>query len=177
MAELRGERSIVIQASPQEVYEYVSDFPRHAEWNHQPTEIKKISDGPITVGTVFRTKERPPDNAPWIIRKLMLPLMWKIVRYKGYTEAEITAMETNRRLAWKASAPVHGGGYWLKAEYEILLEANDGVTEVTQRYRYMPQHRLSENITSESAAEQISLEVDANLVTLKHILESNPGGP
>ncbi len=108
------------------MYEYVSDFPQHAEWNHHPTETEKITDGPITGRTVFRTKERPPDKAPWIVRNLMLPLMWKIVRYQGYTEAEIMAVERSRRLAWKAPALVDCGGHGLKAEGIIMLEPDDG---------------------------------------------------
>ena len=27
------------------VYAYVSDFPRHTEWNHQPTEMTKLTEG------------------------------------------------------------------------------------------------------------------------------------
>ncbi len=41
----------------------------------------------------------------------------------------------------------------------------------------MPQHRLSENIASESAAEGIVREVDANLARLKHIVEAHREGP
>lgn len=171
LKELEGARSILIQAPADVVYEYVCDFPRHTEWNHQPTEIKKISDGPVGVGTVFRAEEQPPGEAPWIIRKVILPLMWKKLGFVGYTEAEITALEPGRRLAWKAAAPMKKGGSYLKADWEILLEPQNGATQVTQRYHYKPQIERAENITSERAAQSVANEVDANLTQLKEILE------
>lgn len=62
MTEITGEDAIVIQAPIAAVYEYVSDFPRHTEWNHQPTEMIKLTDGPVGVGSVFRTKEQAPSK-------------------------------------------------------------------------------------------------------------------
>lgn len=175
MSELRGERSIVIQRPTETVYEYVREIPRHVEWNHQPTEITKVTEGPIAVGSVFRAEEQAPGRAPWVVRNLMLPLMWKIVGLADYTEAEVTAMEPGRRLAWKAVAPLRNGGAWLKAEHQILLRPQNGATEVVQRYRYIPQHKLSENVTSDRAAKSMAEEVEANLARLKRILEAQAG--
>ena len=66
-------RSIVIQAPVQTVYDYVCDFPRHTEWNHQPAAITKTSDGPIGVGSKFRTLDRDfdffGDEAFWGVSK------------------------------------------------------------------------------------------------------------
>ena len=106
---MEGESEILIQAPVDEVYNYVRDFTRHTEWNYQPTAITKVTDGPLDVGTVFRTEERPAGTAPWIMRKVMAPLMLKLVGFQGYTEAEITALEPGRRLAWTAAAPLKGG--------------------------------------------------------------------
>lgn len=171
----KGESSIVIEAPCDVVYNYLGDFPRHAEWSHQPTEISKLSEGPIDVGTVFRTEEQPPGEAPWILRKIMIPVMMKLVGWKGYTEAEITALEPGRRLAWKAVAPLKSGDYWMKMDWEFLLEPQSGATRVRQRYHIKPQHKLAKNM-GDRAAEGMSKEVDANLARLKEILEGGAAG-
>ena len=44
--------------------------------------------------------------------------MLKLLPWAGYTEAEITALEPGRRLAWKAAFPLTMGGYWMKADLE-----------------------------------------------------------
>ena len=167
---LKGERQILIQAPVDEVYEYICDFTRHTVWNYQPTEITKVSEGPIEVGTIFRSEERPPGQAPWIMRKVMLPLMLKAVGFQGYTEAEITALEPNRSLAWTAAAPLKGGGYWMKMDWELLLEPQNGATRVSQRYQIMPEHRLMKMMGAQ-AAEGFGLEVEAGLAQLKEIVE------
>lgn len=172
----KGERSIVIEAPCDVVYNYLSDFTRHTEWNYQPTEITKVSGGPIDVGTVFRAEEQPPGNAPWIVRNVMLPLMMRFLGWKGYTEAEITALEPGRRLAWEAALPLKGGDYFMKADWEILLEPQNGSTRVRQRYHYKPQHGLAKRAESEQSAKSTAEEVDGNLARLKEILEGRAAG-
>lgn len=66
MADFTRERSVTIQAPIEVVYDYVSDFPRHVGWNHQPTEMTKLTDGPVSVGSKFRTKEQLPRGTPWL---------------------------------------------------------------------------------------------------------------
>lgn len=172
----KGERSIVIEAPCDVVYNYLCNFTRHTEWNYQPTEITKVSDGPTEVGTVFRAEERPPAKLPWIVRKVMFPLMARFVGVKGYTEAEITALEPGRRLAWKAAAPLKDGSTFMKADWEILLEPQNGATLVRQRYRYNPQHDMAKSVESERAARSTAEEVDDNLARLKEILEGRTAG-
>jgi uncharacterized protein YndB with AHSA1/START domain len=172
----KGERSIVIEAPCDVVYNYLSDFTQHPEWNYQPTEITKVTDGPMDVGTVFRTEERPPGKVPWIIRKVVMPLMLRFAGFQGYTEAEITALEPGRRLAWKAAAPLQNGGYFMKADWEILLEPQNGGTLVRQRYHYKPEHVLAKGAESERGVKSTVEEVDANLARLKEIVERRTAG-
>lgn len=175
---LKNEREILIQAPVDAVYEYICDFTRHTEWNYQPTEITKVSEGPVDVGTVFRAKERSPGQGPWIMRKVEAIVLRRIAG-KGYTEAEITAMEPNRRLAWKAAFPLRTGGYWMKAEWEIVLEPQSGATRVRQWYLYKPQHHIPKimskimfkTIGSERVSKPVAKNIDANLSQLKEILE------
>lgn len=51
------ERSVTINASPEEVFAYVADITKHPEWA-QPAhrlEIQKMSEGPIGQGSTFKS--------------------------------------------------------------------------------------------------------------------------
>jgi uncharacterized membrane protein len=171
---VKGEREVLIQAPVDEVYEYLCDFTRHAEWNYQPTKITKVSEGPVDVGTLFRARERSPGTGPWILRKAH-DIMLKLLPWEGYTEAEITALEPNRRLGWKAAFPLTTGGYWMKAEWGIELEPQNGATRIRQRYAYRPQLGFQKKILKiigiERASKPADKNIDANLTRLKEILE------
>jgi uncharacterized protein YndB with AHSA1/START domain len=39
----------------QTVYDYVSDFAKHAEWSGNGLQVTKDSDGPVAVGTTYST--------------------------------------------------------------------------------------------------------------------------
>lgn len=171
-AAFEGQRGILIRAPADLVFDYLCDFPQHTEWNHQPTEVTKVTEGPVDVGAIFRAKERPPGKAPWIIRRFMLPVMLKLVGWKGYSTAEITALEPGQRLAWTAAVPLKNGNYWMKADWEIRLEPQNGATRVIQRYHYKPQHQIARSMGSERPAKGAAEEVDANLARLKEILEA-----
>jgi len=47
-----------IAASPEKVYEYLLDFPRHSEWTTpgHGVKITPASEGPTTVGSVFNSE-------------------------------------------------------------------------------------------------------------------------
>jgi len=171
MAEFTSERTIVIAAPVELVYEYVSDFPRHVEWNQQPTEITKITDGPVGVGSVFRTKERPPRNTPWLM-KMFFPLLGKLMGGTGYTEAEITALDTNRRVAWTATAPKKKGGLNAKAEWVINLEPQGAETRVTQGVHFQLLGKMVERMDPEKLSQQCGEEMATNLAYLKTVLET-----
>ncbi len=164
MPDTIGEASIIIDSSAQEIYGYISDFSRHAEWNHQPTEIIKTSDGPIGVGSTFRTREQMQAVAPWYI-KVLAKVMPATV-----TEADVTAMEPGRRLAWKAALPTRSG-YSMKAEWEILLEPQGEATKVTQRYHFMPQTKLGDRMGTKGFARLVGREVAGTLEKLKSTVE------
>jgi len=169
MPEMSGEQSIIIQAPIEAVYTFVSDFPRHIEWNHQPFKMTQLTDGDIRVGTRFRTQEQPPSNIPWFMSKVMFPIVSLIVGVKGYTEAEITEMTPDKSIKWKANAPIRNGDM-MRAEWAIELESVDNGTRLTQRFRLMPQHPMAKQMVSDSMAQQIGEEVARNLEKLKSIM-------
>ena len=51
----RFEDQIAIDAPIGHVYDYVADFPRHAEWSGDGLEVTKTTEGPVAVGSVFST--------------------------------------------------------------------------------------------------------------------------
>ena len=50
---LRG--SDLIDAPAGQVFDFVADFPRHAEWSGDGLEVTKTTQGPVAVGSVFST--------------------------------------------------------------------------------------------------------------------------
>lgn len=102
--------------------------------------------------------------------KLIFPLIGKLIGTAGYTEAEITALESDRRVAWKAAAPLKKGGFFMKAEWEIYLEPQGEATRIRQRFHIMPQGKLAMN--PESVTRITGDEVARNLARLKTILEA-----
>ncbi|MGH2597034.1 MAG: SRPBCC family protein, partial [Actinomycetota bacterium] len=51
----RFEDRISIDAPAGQVFDYVSDFPRHAEWSGNGLQVTKTTEGPVAVGTLFST--------------------------------------------------------------------------------------------------------------------------
>jgi uncharacterized protein YndB with AHSA1/START domain len=170
MAEFSTERTIVISAPVESIYQYVSDLSRHVEWNYQPATITKISDGPVEVGSIFRAKERPPRDSPWLM-KMFFPLLGKLIGGTGYTEAEITALETNRRVAWTAKAPSTKGGVLAQAEWEIALESQGAGTRLTQKVHFHMFGKMGERMDSDQLCQQSGEEMVLNLTQLKAMLE------
>ena len=171
MAEFTAKRTELIQAPVAAVYAYVSDFPRHTEWNHAPTEMTKLTDGSVDVGSVFRTKEQASSNQPRILR-LIWPLLGKITGSAGYTEAEITALEPDRRVTWKATAPLKNGSLMARSEWEIHLEKRDEGILVTQSVHFEFLGKMGERINPETAAAQTGEEMGRNLARLKEIVQA-----
>jgi len=52
---MRFEQSIVINASADKVFAYVSDLERLPEWGAFKNAVRKTSDGPVGVGTTYET--------------------------------------------------------------------------------------------------------------------------
>ena len=170
MTEFTGERTVLVQAPIKAVYEYVSDFPRHTEWNHRPTEMTKVTDGPVAVGSVFRTKEQAASNLPWLLR-LLWPLLEDLFGGTGYTEAEITALEPNSRVAWTGAVPTRKGGFTVKAEWEIRLESQGEATQVTQWFHLKFLGKMGERMNPETTARMTGEEVARNLTRFKELIE------
>ena len=50
------ENSVQIERSPEDVFDYLVDLRNELEWNPDVESMKKLTDGPISVGTKFLAK-------------------------------------------------------------------------------------------------------------------------
>jgi uncharacterized membrane protein len=169
------ETSVTIAVPPETVYSYVADFPRHMEWNHSPNQMIALQDGPVQVGSQFQTEEGGPSNAPFSQRVMFAvsqPIMKLVFGMQGYTVAEITALEPNQRVAWKAHLPSTKKGDLMRMRWEIRLQAQNGATEVTQGCEMAPPDTSPlKGMVNDDLVKQNKAETAANLQRLKSILE------
>lgn len=176
MNEIRGQTTILIQAPVGNVYDYLLDFTRHPEWVKNLQKVSQEQSGPVEVGTTFQTQEGPPPVA----LGQQLRMMFHFVRgllsgSKGYSRAEITGLEPNRRIAWKAGVP-KGEGYFNLAHWEILLEDRGAFTHLTQRFVYQPQTAIAQRMMSAAGAAGIEKACQVSLQQLKARLEAKGQG-
>ena len=74
MTEMTGSKSIFVEAPIEAVYNYVANFPKHCEWNDGLIHMRRMTNGPITVGSQFQTEEKVPDDIPAVM-KMMMPMI------------------------------------------------------------------------------------------------------
>lgn len=173
MGEVTGQTSIVIDAPVPEVYAYLLDFTRHPEWVKNLQQVRQESGGPIRVGTTFQTREGPPPVTFGQKLPMMLYFLAGVLGgAKTYSRAEITSLEPNRRIAWKAGVP-KGDGYFNLAHWELLLEPQGQATQLTQRFTYQPQNGVARRMIGAAGAGGLELACAVSLGQLKQRLERN----
>ena len=104
--------SITLDSPAEAVFALWSDVENSPEWVTPVLERRKVTEGPIAVGTRFRARDK------WPVREVEFDM-------------EITEYEENRRLGAKWSEPVEGawtsrlteveGGTRLDFEMEVKL--------------------------------------------------------
>jgi uncharacterized membrane protein len=175
MSHASFEASVDVEAPAKVVYDYIADFPRHVEWNYQPTEMVPVTGGPVRVGSQYQTTERTPSNASFGTKAMfavMGPLTKVMWGSKGYTLAEITALEPNKRVAWKARAPSTKKGDLMRMQWELRLEEQNGTTKVVQHCDIVPPAESpTYNMINENTARQGREEATTNLMRMKSIVE------
>ncbi|MGD8490551.1 MAG: SRPBCC family protein [Anaerolineae bacterium] len=175
MPEVSYETSVVVNAPVDMVYDYIADFPRHVEWNHQPTRMIAVKEGPVQVGSQYQTYEKTASNLSFGT-KMMFAVMGPISKLMwgsaDYTLAEITALEPNQRVAWKARAPSTKKGDLMRMNWEILLQPQNGATKVVQRCQIVPPTESPMfGMVNEGTAAQGCEEATANLQRMRSIIE------
>ncbi len=103
------ESQLQISASPEEVYAYLSDLEKHPEWSHC-MEIKKTSEGPVGVGTTYKSKG-------------------KNFGITANETVEVTEHRPSERFAWQTT-----GAMGMKFGWSFDLSPQEGVTLVTELF-------------------------------------------
>jgi uncharacterized membrane protein len=172
IAEFKGQAVVVIQAPPAAVYAYLADLTRHPEWASNLTKVKQVTPGPAAVGTTFRTEEGPPPVALGTRLRMMVQFVAGLVSgAQPYSEATLTALEPDRRIAWHAAIPKRGKPFSY-AEWEFCLEPAGTGTRVTQRFRYAPPDLGGARMIGAAGVTGIEQACAVNLQNLKRRLEA-----
>jgi uncharacterized protein YndB with AHSA1/START domain len=125
IAEKRGDtRSYTFTAPlpPQQVYDYLSDFHRHCEWTQELLSMEKTTEGPLGVGTQYRTLEAMKPGS----------------KMQDTTSCEITVLEPPRRIEWRARTKADRGPMAMRSRWAFAIEPDGPGSRVTQSYAMEP---------------------------------------
>jgi len=132
-----------INRTADEVYGYLSDLEHTPEWNWAITETRKITPGPLAIGTRYRQTRSVPQPS---------------------TEAlEITGLEPNQLIE------IQGTLARFSAQLSYHLRETRGGTELTNTVHLEPQHSL--RLIAPVLAGRIKRAVGDNLNELRSRLE------
>jgi uncharacterized membrane protein len=158
--------TVHVDAPVEEVYSYLADLPKHAEWSQTVDHLEQIQPGDSRgVGAKYLTYERQAFQAD---RQPGAPLT---KGFKGKTVAEVQELTPNRRIAWhshpKPRIGVHS--YWA---FEVA-PAEDGGTQLTQSVRF-EQNAFATFIGKRMGVteEKANAQYDASLRNIKQVIES-----
>ena len=142
----RFEDQISISAPAGQVYDYVADFPRHAEWAGNDLQVTKSTEGPVAVGSVFSTT----------------------AKQFGTQREESTIMEMSpgSAFAWESK-----GALGL-ARHRFSLAGDGGSTTLTKSAEIVEPTSLAK-VTSWKLSKDIPKGLHSDLANIKAHLEGN----
>jgi uncharacterized protein YndB with AHSA1/START domain len=144
---MRFVNTVTIDCPPAEVFAYLSRFENVPRWNYAISETRKVTDGPVGVGTRYhqtRTLPRPADET-----------------------FEVTEFDPDRRLSIRGDlGPFQG-------EIDYLLEPAGDSTVLANTMDLRPAGPL--RLLAPLAAPRVRSAVAANLQELKRRLEHGVG--
>jgi len=137
MDTLRHSGSIVIERSPEELYDMVADVTRMGEWSPVCTACWwDEGDGPH-VGAKFTGRNERPERT------------WE-------TRSEVATADRGREFAWVVGEPP------TRARWGYSFVAVDGGTEVTETWELPPEgSAFFETMFGDDAAKEIGMRSDA----------------
>lgn len=156
--------TIQIKRPVEQVYAYLADFPRHAEWAQTVERLEKVKEGDAQgIGAQYLTHER---QAMQTDRKPYAPLKTGM---KAKTICEVRALTPHQRIAWHSHLTMLKSTF---ADWEFRLASDgNGGTRLTQEgsFHFSP---LSQGIGRLLDMERKALaQFDAGLQNIKLILE------
>ena len=141
------ENTVTIRRPIEDVFAFLADFENVPKWNYAIVETRKVSPGPVGVGTTYRQTRSVPRRSE-----------------EGF---EVTAFEPVSRLE------VHGEIGPFRARLRYLLEPTGNGTRLTNAVDLESSGVLT--LVAPLATARVKSAVAANLQTLKQVLERGPG--
>jgi uncharacterized membrane protein len=138
---IRFENSISIERPVDKVFAFLSDFEKIPKWNYYVLEVKKISDGPVGVGTTYHQVRKGDEQV-----------------------FQITEFKLNLKVAVK-TLPESS----LQFERQFTLQARAGKTHLIDKWEELDTGKPA--LIEKLAARRIKSAVAENLSKLKKLLE------
>lgn len=139
------ENIVIIQRPVEDVFAFLADFENIPKWNYAIVETKKVSPGPVGVGTTYRQTRSVPSTSE-----------------EGF---QVTVFEPARRLE------VQGQIGPFRARLSYLLEPTGSGTRLRNAVDLGSSGLLT--LVAPLATSRVKRAVAANLDTLKQLLEED----
>ena len=91
-----AKRHVVVNAPPEEVFNYLADFTRHHEWGGLPAKLRQTSKGPVGLGTIFKGS---------ISRRVSSGYGYSAGRETIEVQEIVRALVPNKRVAFQRKVP------------------------------------------------------------------------
>ena len=143
---IKNEKIINIRRPIEEVFAYVSDPQNGPQWQPELLEVRRITKGPLGIGTQFTSAR-------------------KIMGQKMETSVELTAYEPNSKVALKSTS-----GAVLPFEQLSLFESTAEGTKLTTTIELHPGSDMAQ--AAPMLAESLRQEMATDFDGLKKLLES-----
>jgi uncharacterized protein YndB with AHSA1/START domain len=145
---VRFQNTITIERSPAEVFAFLADFERIPTWNYAIVETRKITGGPVGVGTRYRQVRQVPRH--------------------GEESFQVTEFEPEARLS------LEGTFGQLPGRLTYLMEPVTGGTRLINVVELRPSGVI--RLVGGLATRRVRSAVLANLRKLKELLEGGSRG-
>lgn len=142
------QNTVTIRRPVEDVFVLLADFENIPRWNYAIRQTKKISPGPVGVGTTYRQLRSLPSRSE-----------------EGF---QVTVFEPTSRLE------IHGDIGPFTATISYLLAPLGNGTRLTNSVDLQPTSRAL-RLLAPLAASRVKTAVAANLRTLKQLLETGVG--
>jgi uncharacterized protein YndB with AHSA1/START domain len=166
-----GPIQIIINASPETLYNYLVDFRNHVAWNHQLVEITQTTPDPIQVGTIFEAVEQVPASVPNWLEPIIMFLL-RILASNPESRAEITHLVPNEQIEWMAQSPIKGKPD-MQVKWQLTFTAQGEATQVSQQFQMFPHGKIARMMTNDKLKKQIAAGCKENLGKLNKLIENS----
>jgi uncharacterized membrane protein len=145
----RFEDRISIDAPAGQVYDYVADFTRHAEWAGHGLQVTKSTEGPVVVGSVFSTTAKQFGTQR--------------------EQSTITELSLGSAFAWESAGALG------RARHRFSLAGEGGSTTLSKSAEIVEPKFLAK-VTSWKLSRDIPKGLHSDLANIKAHLEGHAAG-